>query len=711
MNISDLEQSWEIVQDLSDDADVSSVDLISDDMDSGLGNFEDTSDLPLPAPVLPISGPRFSSPFQLDSTAPVFSKVHHNCTYEPGLPRPELVQRLEPTRIHGLQSGGLPVPKIRMKRPDSIVSVLETPAASSQLNPFSEHRNFSGPVALAKRQRVQLSAPQPQSSNVSRVKMASDSKLVQSLWVQVSNVFGHKSKFLQDLRHSSQQEEHVKRFLNQFAAGTLIKYFGALMHWFSICTSSRVDPWNLSDVGLADLLSIHKLARRSDGQGPGVSVTLKSLRWAFSHLHVKCLGDCVYVSVVSSFGKQRTTADRRETLPFSLFILCAWEKHLLRSTSTEVDVILIGAFLLLTWSSLRFADAQRCNIEGLCYSDQVLRGICWQTKTVSNLAWGLIGRGFLSYGSFTWLHKFLRTLDQIYYKHGQDSTIDFLFPSCTDSAIRVPIQAMQYAECLYFLRKYLRLFWHRSSCDDVDISAQSYTVHGLKSTILSYAAQLQLPEDMRRIQGKHRAVQASTRLYARDDVSAALTLQGIVRQKVIEGWRPSTPLARGGQAPLIEPKFNVERYRKDSTDDPWLFFRFQEPVEVACLEDSTAAADVSEVCASSSDSSSSRSSDSASDGAEIPEKDHLDGERGAPSLVGLHRQMWHVVLAPNDQPMASFIEQSLEGTLPPCSLRTACGHMLLSRKLQLHDDLELRDNQMLCNHAGCKKGWRSLHMV
>ena len=65
-----------------------------------------------------------------------------------------------------------------MKRPDSIVSVLETPAASSQLNPFSENRNFSGPVALAKRQRVQLSAPQPQSSNVSRVKMASDSKLV-----------------------------------------------------------------------------------------------------------------------------------------------------------------------------------------------------------------------------------------------------------------------------------------------------------------------------------------------------------------------------------------------------------------------------------------------------------------------------------------------------------------------------------------------------
>ena len=238
--------------------------------------------------------------------------------------------------------------------------------------------------------------------------MASESKLVQTLWIQVSLVFMGHSTFLMDWQHGSQQDEHVNRFLNQFAAGTLVKYFGALNHWHSICVSSRVDPWSLSDVGLADLLSIHKLARRSDGQGPGVSVTLKALPWVVSYLQVKCLGDCVYGSIVSSFGKQRSSADRRETLPFSLFILCMWEKQILRSTSSDVEVIVLSTFLLLTWSSLRFADSQRCNIEGLCYNDQVLRGICWQTKTVSNLAWGLIGQGFLSHGSFNWLHKFLR---------------------------------------------------------------------------------------------------------------------------------------------------------------------------------------------------------------------------------------------------------------------------------------------------------------
>ena len=49
-----------------------------------------------------------------------------------------------------------------------------------------------------------------------------------------------------------------------------------------------------------------------------------------------------------------------------------------------------------------------------------------------------------------------------------------------------------------------------------------------------------------------------------------------------------------------------------------------------------------------------------------------DETRGTSSLVGLHRQMWHVVLFPNDQLVDSFIEQSLDGTLSECALHTAC---------------------------------------
>ena len=710
MNHDSFEAHWDVCDLSVDDAsDSQSFQLVSEDHEISPKDELPSSGLPLPALHRSVVGPRFSSPYQLDSQHTAVSEVSHHCNFETGLQRPDLVHRAVPTRISALHSGGKPLPKLRPQRPSSIVSVHDH--SNVHLSPMS----MSAFTALdvqpthSKRPRIATSAPQPKAVNVSRIKQASDSTLVQALWIQICGIFLHHSLFLTDLQCSSQMTEHVNRFLNQFAAGTLMKYFGALIHWHSICISSRVNPWSLSDVGLADLLSIHKLARRSDGQGPGVSVTLKALRWAVSQLQVTCLRDCVYGRIVSSFGKQRSSADRRETLPFSLFILCVWEKQILKSTTSDVDVIILSTFLLLTWSSLRFADAQRCNIEGLCYTDQVLRGICWQTKTVSNLAWGLIGNGFLSHGTFNWLHKFLRTLDKVYHNQGQSMSIDFLFPSCTDDAVRTPIQAMQYAECLYFLRKYLRLFWHKSSSEDVTLSAQSYTVHGLKSTMLSYAAQLQLPDEMRRIQGKHRAVQASTRLYSRDDVSSALHLQQIVREKVLGGWRPSTPVARGGQAPLVEPKFSLDKYRKEIKDDPWLFFQFQMPIEIPSLEEGSDGLEGQEPPSSSNSSS---SSDSSSIGGTPTVKRQLhDESRGTPSLVGLHRHMWHVILSPNDQLVDSFVEQSLDGTLPECALRTACGHKLLSCKLHLSEALDLAESQMLCQHFGCKKGWISLGMI
>ena len=227
----------------------------------------------------------------------------------------------------------------------------------------------------------------------------------------------------------------------------------------------------------------------------------------------------------------------------------------------------------------------------------------------------------------------------------------------------------------------------------------------MKSTLLSYAAQLQLPDEMRRIQGKHRAVQASTRLYSPDDVSAALRLQQIIREKT----HGSTPVARGGQAPLIEPKFSLDRYRREASDDPWLFFQCQMPVEIWSIDDLPQDLDLQDVLSSSSSSSSSDSS--ACEGRKAEKAHPPDETRGIPSVVGLHRYMWHVVLSPNDQLVDAFIEQSLDGTLPECSLRTACGHKLLSHKLQLSEELVLTESQMLCQHAGCKKGWISLGMI
>ena len=674
----------------------------SPQMESAVDSIQGVPTLPHSHSILP----RFPSPFGKAPLSLSSHAVRLHQTFPAGKP-------FSGTSISGPSSlqpawkvGGKPKPKPRSGIPRSLQKY------SMESRPTGHGHSQLPPASLEqlreKRRRVLESAPQPKNQNTARVRSASDSLIVQQLWIRVLDIFGKQSFLLRDLANSSHQTEHMNRFLNQFAANTLVKYFGALIHWFTICISSRVDPWLLSEVGLSDLLCIHRLARQSNGQGPKVSLTLKALRWAVNHMKVECLRNIVYGGVVSSFDKQRSLSDRRETLPFSLYTLCMWEKQILRSTCSLVDIVVLGTFLVLAWSSLRFADAQRCNTTSLCYSDQVLRGICWQTKTVSNLAWGLIGHGFLSHGSYDWLYRFLRTLDGIYHQHAGDMTIDFLFPSCTDEEVRLPLQAMEYPECLYFLRKYLQLFWHEGSTADLPLSAKSYTVHGLKSTMLSFASQLQIPEELRRIQGKHRAVQSSTRLYSRDDVSSALLLQRRVRSAALSGWRPLTPLARGGQCPLVEPKYALNKYRKEVVEEPWLFFKFQVPAQLAPTEESLAAP----MGDSSSDSSSDETSSSESAAAAETQPSSLQMmERGEPLMAGLHRRMWHVILASRDANDSDLADMKAAADTSNDLLRTACGHQFPAYKMHTASELKLQSGQAFCQHLGCKKGWSSLGLV
>ena len=80
------------------------------------------------------------------------------------------------------------------------------------------------------------------------------------------------------------------------------------------------------------------------------------------------------------------------------------------------------------------------------------------------------------------------------------------------------------------------------------------TAHSLKSTMLSWANQLDIPEHLRSLQGHHRASggKRSAQLYSRDDVFGALRVQQSIWQHVQQGFRPAAPQSRGGRPPLKE---------------------------------------------------------------------------------------------------------------------------------------------------------------
>lgn len=362
----------------------------------------------------------------------------------------------------------------------------------------------------------------------------------------------------------------------------------------------------------------------------------------------------------------------------------------------------------MLWSGLRFSDMQRSHLSTWRLDDSSLRGLTWRAKTThSATPFGIILAGWLSSGSFTWVHKFLLALDSLYQSCPPES-VDFAIPSFGDAELPAePFQAMSYTEALFYLRKYMRIPWS-SGLGDLSIQPSHYSIHGLKATLLSWGAQLNLSEADRRMDGKHRPSNASVTLYSRDDIVGSLRLQNAILTHITEGWRPCTPLARGGQCPMIEPKFSLERFRKALGIVSWKFFQFQSTVEsVSNLDDKQVDSTAPEEEDASSSSSESSSSSSVAPQADTTAKPHHEGifsdlrNHSDESLVGCHRNIWHIMMPTDSQNDSVPVWDNLR-------LKTACGKHLAASKICIQMSLDFKPGHLLCQHVACRKGFSSV---
>ena len=280
-------------------------------------------------------------------------------------------------------------------------------------------------------------------------KQASQSPIVRQLWKFLVQQIMSVSTLLQQILSSPNAQLHIDRLLDTFAASTLVKYMNALRQFFQVCMYLRVDLETITEVQLADIFLACRLSRSTAHGMAHVNVIVKAVRWAYRTLQVDCFSIALG-SVISSF--HRTEAgDRRESLPFSLFALMHFERRILMRECLDHEVVTLGTFLFLAFSCLRFSDVQRTSPSSLHWNGDTLRGTCWRTKTSrAGQPFGLIGCGFLSKGTFTWLFKFLTVLDQIFALHG-DGSEDFIIPGCNRDGVHIPIQPMSYAEALYFV--------------------------------------------------------------------------------------------------------------------------------------------------------------------------------------------------------------------------------------------------------------------
>jgi len=169
---------------------------------------------------------------------------------------------------------------------------------------------------------------------LSRVKLASTSPLVLAVWSQVAPQLSKISKFLQSAANSPLELEHIHRFLNRFAASTLVKYLTTLKSFLQLCTDMCVAYTSISEFNLADILLNARLVKDSTGSGPMHSSTLEAIRWAATHLEIPAWSGA-YSTIIQSFLQQKLCSDRKAALPQSLYILVQWERRILQREATD----------------------------------------------------------------------------------------------------------------------------------------------------------------------------------------------------------------------------------------------------------------------------------------------------------------------------------------------------------------------------------------
>ena len=211
--------------------------------------------------------------------------------------------------------------------------------------------------------------------------------------------------------------QHADRVLDGIAPSTALQYLTAICNFLRICQDMRRSIVGLTDGGMADLLLVISLSRSSDSSGISRASSIKALRWLRRSAIVDSL-QCVYSTIVDSFLKIKHPKDKREAAPLPLWALIQWERRLLQSSCTDVEVLVLGTFLFMAFSGLGFADLQRFNLRSLVLSSARQELVLALENTNARTPLRLDHKWFSFKGSHSWLWR-------------------FLLPDCSDTAVNL----------------------------------------------------------------------------------------------------------------------------------------------------------------------------------------------------------------------------------------------------------------------------------
>ena len=470
----------------------------------------------------------------------------------------------------GWRTGFTPPPALRPAAPATPRSLLRVPpqlGGPAPRRPCPAFPNsVSVPLAASSsraRQSLTASGKKPLvCAGVSSQSLYDELKIAcVTRWIGALEDLGATSSLFLTVCDSPIRDRLLAAPITASSAGTLSKHLGFWDTWKEFASDPSLSslPSGKRALFLAEFLCELSAGGRRKTAKKTVSCSsmISALVYVASKSGCDALVETLNNPLVIAFKTNPDLVwDRKECLPLPLAVVAAFEARVCRADTPQWEILIIGGFLVCLWGGVRWSEVQRCSPSSLVLDGHVVRAIAWRTKVAKSCQ----PFGFWTFGASGrpphqgWAHRWINSLNdwiQTVRTSDPEITIDYLIPSVVKG--NLVCRPMPYISALRIFRNFLSAPWMTASIGP-GICPASYTLH-LKATLTSWAMQCQLSEGMRADLAHHRLTggRGSVRLYSRDDVFGALAGQLCIVQRLADGWRPLTPQARGGQAPLKEP--------------------------------------------------------------------------------------------------------------------------------------------------------------
>ncbi|CAE7401647.1 unnamed protein product [Symbiodinium natans] len=523
------------------------------------GHLQPACTLPVPTPH-PLSDDLASLPAS-HIPSPAFISSVSACNTEIRAQAASFVIRITGLLFHCVRfnspgtpasSHAIPQYLLAHKRPARPLPAPVVAAGTSCVQPAPYIRNLTAPLSHDARGSVAT-----QSSIICAFESARD-KLV-ARWLSCVTILAGVSALFVEASASSDPEFFICRVVMTHAPSTLQRYLDMWSAWCLYCEIRRSSTYDPQPGVLPDWLRA-----RCSTQGLA-TMPFKALSWVSKKAGLPLLRRQLESAIIRAFLSPSAPVEHRESLPFSLSFTAWLEARVLCPDTPPAEIFMLGVLLAAIWASLRWGDLLWIPPARLHFQAPscALVGICIRTKTTkSGMPWGIYSPGLLGSAAASWTTRWLSVVKQVLADtaalHPQ-RVIDFL-PAILSSDHSHPtiIKPLYRDQAVPWIRSLLCHHWNLHSTEPLPSAFNLIAAHSAKTTILSWARQLDMPAEPRRIQGHHRlsGSDKSVALYSRDDIGPMLCCQRTVISCIRAGFRPLQPLARGCVHPL--PDFPVD---------------------------------------------------------------------------------------------------------------------------------------------------------